>query len=189
MCNDKQRLELCPATSAIEITRASPLPPTFHTMPILFGKHKCHVKLWWATCSDAHPCFHPTPPFFRYQHFGLTTPVGKKETGLSSSSPGQCASKRFLSLKATILDPQVLTKWPAISKLSRLAILWHPFYILHPSVHSFRYQHFWFNQTASKEGRGSIIILSRSMRVKARFKPEGNHSRPPGADWWPAIST
>ena len=115
MCNDKQGIELYPATSAIEKTRASPLPPTSHTMPMLFGKCKCQVKLWWATCSDAPPCFHPTPPFFRYQHF-------------------------------------------------------------------------WFNQTVWKEGRGSIIIFPRSMRVKMLLELEGNHSRTPGADWWPAIS-
>ena len=44
---------------------ASPLPSTSHTMPMLLGKCKCQAKLWWATCSDAPPCFHPTPPFFR----------------------------------------------------------------------------------------------------------------------------
>ena len=108
MCNDKQGIELYPATSAIEKTRASPLPSTSHTMPMLFGKSKCQVKLWWATCSDAPPCFHPTPPFFRYQHFGSTRPVGKKDAGLLSSSPGQC-QVLLGSLKATILDPQVLT--------------------------------------------------------------------------------
>ena len=110
MCNDKQRIELYPATSAIEIARASPLPPTAHTMPILFGKY----KLWWATCSDAHHCFHPTPPFFRYQHFGSTKPVGKRT--------------------------RVYRHLPQVSACQVL------------------------------------------------LKPKGNHSRPPGADWWPAIT-
>ena len=95
MCNDKQGIELYPATSAIEKTRASPLPPTSHAMPMLFGTYKCQVKLRWTTCSDAPSCFLPTPPFFRYQHFGSTRPVGKKDAGLSSSSPGQCVSNAF----------------------------------------------------------------------------------------------
>jgi hypothetical protein len=38
MCGDKQGIELYPATSAIEKTRASPLPSTSHIMPMLFGK-------------------------------------------------------------------------------------------------------------------------------------------------------
>ena len=136
MCNDKQGIDLYPATSAIKKKRASPLPSTSHTMPMLFGKCKCQVKLWWATCSDAPPCFHPTPPFFRYQHFGSTRPVGKKDAGLLSSSPGQCVSSAFAELEGNHSRPPGADSWPAIRQLSRLAILWHPFYILHPSAHS-----------------------------------------------------
>ena len=108
--------------------QASPLPSTSHTIPMLFGKCKCQVKLWWATCSDAPPCFHPTPPFFRCQHFGSTRPVGKKDAGLLSSSPGQCASSAFGELEGNLPGADW---WPAIRQLSRLAILWHStFYIL-----------------------------------------------------------
>ena len=37
----------------------------------------------------------------------------------------------------------------------------------------FRYQHFWFNQTVRKEGRGSIVIFPRSMHVcgSSKFQP------------------
>ena len=35
---------------------------------------------------------------------------------------------------------------------------------------------------------GSKISFPRSMRAKMLFKPKGNHSRPPGADWWPATT-
>ena len=56
--------------------------------------------------------------------------------------------------------------WPAISELSRLAILWHLFYILHPSAHSLDTNTFGSTKPF-KEGRGSIIIFPRSMCVKS----------------------
>ena len=162
-------IEWYPSKSPIELTRASPLPPTSQAKPILFGKYKCQVKLWWTSSSDVHPRFHPTLPIFRHQPFGSNKPVGKKDVGLSSSSPGQCVSKFHLSPKTTILDPQVLTDVQLKPNLVRS----HPLASLLYST-SFCtilwYQHFWFNQAGWKEGRGSIIFFARSMRVKIPFK-------------------
>ena len=52
---------------------------------------------------------HPSAQSFDTNTFGSTKPVGKKDVGLSSSSPGQRVSKFHLSPKTTSLDPQVLT--------------------------------------------------------------------------------
>ena len=43
--------------------------------------------------------------FFRYQHFGSTRPVGKKDAGLLSSSPGQCVSSAFGELEGNHSRP------------------------------------------------------------------------------------
>ena len=71
-------IEWYPSKSPIELTRASPLPPTSQAKPILFGKYKCQVKLWWTSSSDVHPRFHPTLPIFRHQPFGSNKPVGRR---------------------------------------------------------------------------------------------------------------
>ena len=57
----------------------------------------------------------------------------------------------------------------------------------HPPSPFFRYQHFWSNQGVWKNA-GSIIIFPRPMHFKLFLKLGGNHSRPTGADCWPAIT-
>ena len=118
-----------PSKSPIELTRASPLPPTSQAKPILFGKYKCQVKLWWTSSSDVHPRFHPTLPIFRHQPFGSNKPVVyillhnpliptllvqpsrlERRTWVYHHLPQVNACQTFrLSPKTTILDPQVLT--------------------------------------------------------------------------------
>ena len=157
-------------------------------MPILFGKHKCQVKLWWATCSDAHPCFHPTPPSFRYQLFGTTKPVGKKRTRVYRHLPQVSACQALFKPKGNHSRTPGADWWPAISQLSRLAILWYPFYILHPSVHSLDTNTCGSTKPFGKKRTRVYNHLPQVSACQVLFKPKGNHSRTPGADWWPAIS-
>ena len=80
-----------------------------------------------------HPFYvlHPSAHSLDTNTFGSTKPFGKKDAGLSSSSPGQCVSKCFLNLKVTIPDPQV----PTDGQLQpNAAILSHPFCNLDPSA-------------------------------------------------------
>ena len=135
MCNDKQGIELYPATSAIEKTRASPLPSTSHIMPMLFGKtnarSNCDEQLAVMRLRVSTQHLHSLDANTLVQQGRL-----EKKTRVYCHLPQVSACQVLLgSLKATILDPQVLTDGQ-IRQLSRLAILWHPFYILHPSAHS-----------------------------------------------------
>ena len=136
---------------------------------------------------NQHLWFWPNTPVLEITTLLVQPNRLDKNVGLKSSSSGQCVPRFFLSLKATILADW----WPAITVwLPNLAAS-HP---LTPLLQStsfwafFRHQYFWCNQTAWKQGCGSRIIFSTSMRVKMLFKPKSNHSRPPGADWCPAIT-
>ena len=120
-----------PSKSAIALARSLPLPPVSR-IAILVRKIQMSGQVvmsnlqWCAAvhASTQHLCSLDTST--------LHKPLEKKETGLSSPSLRQCVSKRVTSLKATILDPPVLTQcwlsadwWPAINQLCRLAILRH----------------------------------------------------------------
>ena len=114
MCNDKQGVELYPATSAIEkntsLTITSNLP---HNADAVWkvsrnARSSCDEQSAVMRLRVSTQHLHSLDTNTLVQQCS-TGPVGKKGAGLSSSSPGQCVSKCFWSLKATILDPQVLT--------------------------------------------------------------------------------
>ena len=109
MCNDKQGIELYPATSAIEKTRASPLPPTSHTMPMLFGKTNAR-----SSCDEQPAVMRLRVSTQHLHSLDTNTLVQQgrleKRTRVYCHLPQVSACQVLLgSLKATILDPQVLT--------------------------------------------------------------------------------
>ena len=60
----------------------------------------------------------------------------EKRTRVYRHLPQVSSCQVLLELEGNHSRPPGADWWPAISQLSRWAILWHPFYILHPSAHS-----------------------------------------------------
>ena len=74
--------------------------------------------------------------FFTYQHFWFSQTVWKEGRGSTIIFPRSMRVKLFLELEGNHSRTSGADWWPATSQHSRLAILWHPFYISHPTAHS-----------------------------------------------------